>query len=58
MTEMGDRPDDSQTQAAGVDATVIDAMLRVTVGRSLEQNDRMAALAAFVAQEATYAGLL
>lgn len=45
MSERDDSRDASQTSAAGVDVTLIDEMLRMTVRQRLEQNDRMAALA-------------
>jgi hypothetical protein len=46
MSERDDRPDAVQASAAGVDVTLIDEMLRMTVRQRLEQNDRMASLAA------------
>ena len=45
MSDRDDRPHASEAGAAGVDVTLIDAMLRMTVRQRLEQNDRMAALA-------------
>ena len=45
MSERDDRSDESQASAAGVDVTLIDEMLRMTVRQRLEQNDRMASLA-------------
>lgn len=42
MSEGDDRSDESQSNAPGVDLTLIDEMLRMTVGQRLEQNDRMA----------------
>ena len=45
MSERDDLQDESQTSAPGVDVTLIDEMLRMTVRQRLEQNDRMATLA-------------
>jgi len=44
MSERDERPDASQATGAGVDVTLIDEMLRMTVRQRLEQNDRMASL--------------
>jgi len=45
MSERDNRSGESERTAAGVDVTLIDEMLRMTVRQRLEQNDRAAALA-------------
>jgi hypothetical protein len=57
VSERDGQTDDPQASPTGVDVTLIDEMLRMTVRQRLEQNDRMAALsvrlrAAFEATEA------
>lgn len=43
MSERDPRPGEQGANAAGVDVTLIDEMLRMSVKERLEQNDRMAA---------------
>ncbi|HEY7371525.1 MAG TPA: hypothetical protein VIF57_05050 [Polyangia bacterium] len=45
MSQRNEQTDEIQARAAGVDVTLIDEMLRMTVRQRLEQNDRMATLA-------------
>ena len=45
MGERNEQTDEGRARASGVDVTLIDEMLRMTVRQRLEQNDRMAALA-------------
>ena len=43
MSELSHRPAEDQVSAGGVDLTLVDEMLRMSVRQRLEQNDRMAA---------------
>ena len=45
MSERNHRPGEEQLGSSGVDVTLIDEMLRLSVKQRLEQNDRMAAQA-------------
>ena len=45
MSEQNQTPERTRGSAGGVDVTLVDEMLRMTVRERLEQNDRMATLA-------------